>query len=346
MHYMSDLTRRDIIILLFTLALLFGGSFSVIDNYNIDNCVDCQTYLSLSQGDFDQSPVRRYRVIVPLLASFTDKTAGPLFDFFHPDTFNGNFSLQFSFMLVNSLLMSLFGLLIFRLCYSYTGSLFASLAGLIAVFSCRWTFYISALPLVDSLYLVSIAALLLGIRERNRILVILSVLIGPWAKESYIFLVPLILFYGPLKKSHRAGWLALSGVIVFTFRFCFDRALGSGFTESIAADTEHFGYITESLRRIFSLHGIYDILSVTGLWILLLVPAALQGKLLSSIFKSIDSSVYIYLAAVLLQVLLSTDIARMYYLATPFLAILYSMIIARHPFSQRLSGNLPPATSS
>jgi uncharacterized protein YybS (DUF2232 family) len=59
---------------------------------------------------------------------------------------------------------------------------------------------------------------------------------------------------------------------------------------------------------------------------LLIVPAIVK-KSLGVYLKRLDIFVWWYIAAVMLQVLLSTDVARMLYLLTPVFAVLWGIIL-------------------
>ncbi|MEZ5010538.1 MAG: hypothetical protein R2744_02370 [Bacteroidales bacterium] len=128
---------------------------------------------------------------------------------------------------------------------------------------------------------------------------------------------------------------------MFGFRYLFDRVAGFNFTDSLRADAGHLGYITVSLKRLFSFHGAYEIFSVTGLWILLLIPLGLRKGGLKRVLSTTESYIWWYLPIVLVQMLLSTDISRMLYLSMPFLVIIYAKCIDELAIMQIISAHLP-----
>ena len=293
---------------------------------NASELKDCVSYLGLAEFDFDQYEVRKYRVIIPFLASGINFIFGNLFQVLSPWSFPGNFPLSMSFLVVNNVLIALAGVFVFRYVHTYTNRIFPAFIGLVSFLTCRWTGFIAGLPLVDSLYVLVLTMVLLGIRTRNKPLIIFSIFLGPWAKEAFIFIAPIIFFYAGIPKKQQLLLFVLSGILVFTARILIDYYSGTQQMASIGESFSHFGDILISLKRLFSLHGLYELFSVTGFWILLIVPAIIK-KSLGVYLKRLDIFVWWYIAAVMLQVFLSTDVARMLYLLTPVLAVLWGIIL-------------------
>jgi len=333
--------RYDLIIFLFSLAIISGPAYTVMDEFSYEGCNDCQSYLSIARGDIDKSPVRRYRVIIPLAAGSIDRVAGNFIERFRPWSTTEDFSLSISFLLINSLLMSLYSVLVYRLTLFYVTTPFAAIISLLSLLTCRWTSFFAGLPLVDSLYLVVTAMVLLGIKGKHNGLLVAAIFIGPWAKEAFIFLAPLIFFFSGIRRSRQVLYFVLSGILVFGFRFFYDQSAGNSFTESLLADTYHFSYIAVSAGRLFSFHGLYEILSVTGIWVLLFIPFFRRKEIRLSVTESIESYIWWYIPIVLLHLFLSTEIARMFYLILPVLVIMYAIIIDNMGIIQKISAVLP-----
>jgi hypothetical protein len=289
---------------------------------------DTVTYLGVFDFDFDQNPVRKYRVIVPLLARAVHSVFGGVFERLAPETFPGNFSVGMSFLVVNNLIMSLFAVFVYRFIAAYSSWILASIVGLLSVLTCRWTGGFAGLPLVDSLYLLVLAMTLLGLKTQNKTLIIVSIFLGPWAKESFIFIAPIIFFYAPVSKKKQILLFALSGILVFSFRYFIDTISGSSASGALQRMVSHFGDIPISLKRLLSFHGIYEIFSVTGFWFLLIIPAIVKKVFWSSV-KRFEPFVFWFIVSVFFQTILSTDVARMLYLLTPVLAVLWSILLER-----------------
>ena len=102
----------------------------------------------------------------------------------------------------------------------------------------------------------------------------------------------------------------------------------------------HFGSILYSLKRLFSFHGVYEFFSITGFWILLIIPAFAQRIFLKTVAR-FDFFVFWFVVSVFFQAILSTDIARMLYMLTPVLAAFWAMIIVGFtPENLRLKLNI------
>ncbi len=318
----KQLIKEESLIFMIIFFILWNLGFHILVYFPLDQSPDIQNYLAMAQLDFDQSPVRRYRIIIPFLAYFINLIFGWFFNLFHPWSFEGNFSLCFSFFLINTTIMSFVMVMIYKLCKSFQIGFWYCLVAIVAVLSSRWTAELSGLPLVDSLYLLSLVFALYGLKTKQWSYLIASIWIGPWAKEAFIFMVPLILLFAKTEKLNLLKHLVLSGILVFGFRFLFDYYFGNDWTHSIKEDLTSFTSIGISLSRLFSFHGLYDLFSVVGFWILLPLLAYLKYR---NNFLTIYTDNLLlfnsYLLIVLLQALLSTDLSRMFYLAIPVLAV-------------------------
>lgn len=314
------------LVLIVSFSVLFSSAFEVMLFFPMHQSPDILDYLKMAVGDWEQSPVRMYRLLVPITAGMVHFCFGWLFEFLQPDSFNGNFSLCFSFLLVNTWLMSIASVFIYKLCKVFGMQSWQATFSLIPFLSCRWTLEISGLPLVDSLYFLSLVILLFAYFNKSHGLMLASIFIGPWAKEAYIFFVPLILY---MKRDHLVKSISLlfaSGILVFGFRLFWDWYLQNNFLDSFKHDADSFSTIAYSLHKIVSFHGIYDVFSVSGLWILIPLYAWMKNSFKLNYKLNEERIVAVlYMLAVFFQMLLSGDIARMLYLSMP----LYCLWIGR-----------------
>ena len=313
---------------LFCFAILFGPAYALFDSYNYDTVAnpDLETYLGLAHFNFDQSLVRKYRVVIPFLAAGFNFLFSPLFSRITPHTFPGpDFSLCISFLFINCIFMSVFGMFVYRLCKEFGVSRLSAVIGLLSVLTCRWTSYLAGLPLIDSLFMLVIAMTLLGIKTKNTTLIVCSIFIGPWAKESFLFIAPLIFFYSSIPKYKQLIFFLLSGILVFSFRYYFDSLSGSGHSLGLKADFEHLENIPVSIKRLFSFHGMYEIISIFGVWCILFA-ALLNKNIRHSLHQHTSSYMIIFLLIVLVNALLSSELARMFYMSTPITAIWLALI--------------------
>lgn len=323
----SSITNRPLLfhfgLWLLSFAIIFGPAFSLMDTYHYDYTInpDIQSYIGLAEFDFDQSSVRKYRIIVPMLASLIDTIFGVVFHAIAPNTFSGpDFSLCFSFLLVNSTIISLCGIFIFKLCYKYTTNILASLLGMLSMLSCRWTGYVAGLPLTDSLYLLCIVLILYAITSKENKYLYWAILIGPWAKESFILFLPFILIYAPKSRLKLLATCIGSVLTFILFRQYLDQFSSSQDQLGVHGITKHLGYISYSLNRLFSWHGIYELFSISGLWTVFILAGINIQKIRESI--TLENTFYwlIFSSIILVHALLSTELARMFYFGIPMIS--------------------------
>ncbi len=311
----------------FSAALMFGGAFALLDSYDLKQNPDIRTYLALAQGNFDESPVRRYRVLVPFLAATVNWLFKPILSPLKPWDFpSDQFSLCMSFFVVNLAIMATFGVLVFKFCKSLGTSSLAALLGLIAILSSRWVPYFVGLPMVDSLYLLVTIAVLVAITTKNISLAVFSIFIGPWAKESFIFLAPLLFFYGPIPKLKQIVLFFLSGLLVFSFRLYIDYLYQLPHLQSFESIFSTITSVQVSLIRFFSFHGLYELFSIAGFWILVLLPLLFTSHRKCLITSTPSWAIY-FIWIVFIHAFLSTELARMFYLFSPLLAFWIALTI-------------------
>ncbi len=321
-------SKLDFALFVVFFALIFGGAFGFSDVYDHMSNVDVQTYVKLSDFDFSGHPVRRYRVIVPLLAAGLRYLLSPVITAIEPHSFPGDFSMIFSFVLVNTALLAIFGLVIYKIVFSYTRHFWVAVLSVVAILSGRWALILAGTAMVDSLFLVSVALLLAGVRFQNWCLLLITIYIGPWAKESFVFFVPLLFFF-----SNNQKWiilhLILSAILVFGYRYLVDRSLGVSAVDSFRTDVAHFEMVGASLKRLFSFHGLYEIFSIAGVWNLFFIWGLTQRDVRKKIFHVFDSFWILFLVLILFQALLSTELARMFFMATPLVAVILGLVFSR-----------------
>lgn len=289
-------------------CLSFAPSFNLQREYKGDDNPDMHSYLQMAEGDYDTSPIRRYRWIIPTICQ---GVAAPIV-YFKPDL-KSSFT-RFTFFVVNWLLMALSCTLLFLFLKSLKiQPHFAFLATLIILLS-RWSIYFSAIPIVDSLYFFTLIAFCYGIVSHESKWLWIALLIGPIAKESFFLFFPLLYFAKNIKWKHR-GLMVLTSLALFLIsRTVIDALFMFQASESIEADLNHLNNITTSLKLLASPTGIKDVLMILGLaW----------GILLLGIKKwrtEVPPFLYAVIIIALVHALLSTSVGRMLFLAFPFLA--------------------------
>ncbi len=320
------LFKESVLVFGFCMAVLAGPCLSILFQNDLSQFTDCNTYLGLAQFDFEQSAVRRYRLIIPMLASALNYMGGSAFDHLAPTYYKGDFSLAFSFFAINSVIMAFFGLIIYKYCLSHGLSKVAALIGLVFVLSSRYTYYFAALPFVDSLFCLVIGLTLLGIKNRDSKMLICCIFLGPFAKESFIFIAPLIFFFGSIPKSRQLLYFTISGFAVFSYHCLYDYYYPPKIVGWLMAEMYHFYNFKYTLALLFSFYGAYKMLINIGLWIGLPLLAWFVSEPFRKRFKSKwDVCKIWFLVSVLFQMLLSGSMERMFYLALPVFAVAIAM---------------------
>lgn len=332
---------KNILIYFFSFALLLGTAYNTYLDYDTQNSSDCKTYMSIANGEFkDQSLVRRYRIIVPFIAKAVALPFEQVYTQLWPHRGSTDWPLRMGFLLVNVGLMSLVGLVIFHCCKAYeisdTGSLLAVVAVLVGG---RWGNLFAALPLTDSLYLLVLSVVVYALKTHNQLLLALCILIGPIAKESFLFVAPLIFFLSSLSKVKQTALFAFSGLLVFSIRYAIDQQAGTDMAASVATDSEHFYNIEITLKRLASVRGLGELCTVFGLFTLILLAGLTKGKkAITSWTSHTDSIIWWFIPVMLVHALLSTEAARMLYLGAAAWAVMIGLIWDKHPLMVKVKG--------
>ncbi|WP_223648568.1 hypothetical protein [Hymenobacter psoromatis] len=304
------------------LGLLLNAAYPTYRHYDFSHSLDTRSYLRLASGRFDSVNVtRRYRLLVPLAAGALARPLAALGTPGGPTRQAGEWPLRTAFYLINCLLLSAAGACFYQ-CARLAGAGAGPAAlALAAVLSSRWAGYAAGLPLTDSLYLLVFG---LGYHAVRRGLgaawaLALTLLVGPLAKESFVFLLPWLLWYGRRALSWRGQALALAlGVgALAAAHFWVDKAAGAAPDTSVANAFSHLENLTFSLRKAFSIKGLAELFSIFGLfWLPVLVALARPGgrRALAPVLGGAEAALLVVVAG---HMLLSADLGRMGYLLAP-----------------------------
>ncbi|WP_156176052.1 hypothetical protein [Hymenobacter terrenus] len=197
---------------------------------------------------------------------------------------------------------------------------------MLALLTSRWAEYAAGLPLTDSLYLLVFGLGYYAVRRgpNGSWALAAALLMGPLAKESFVFLLPWLFWFGHKTLSWPKQLLAIAVgmVALLAVHHLVDSRIAAPATQSVSNAVAHFGNITYSLGRAASPKGIGELLSIFGLFTLI-VPIALwlekrNNQAASiSIYASLGWAEVGLLAVVAVHMLLSGDLGRMGYLAAP-----------------------------
>jgi len=327
--------RQLLLVYLFAVGILAGSAYTMYVHYDFSHSPDTRSYLGVARGEFrGNSLTRRYRVLVPAAAAVVAWPLERIYAHIWPQRATTDWALRLAFYLVNTLLLAAAGLVIFRTCLLYGATPAAALFALVAVLTSRWAVYMAGLPLVDSLYVLVFALGFYAVRSGSRAALLTCLLLGPLAKESFVFLAPWLLIFG--QRVLRWPWqlltLAVAGALTYTVRQWIDAQAGTEAQASVQNAFTHLENITYSLHRLFSVKGAGEIFSIFGFFTLVPLLGLRGGwaTVRSWLLPLSSASLWLGLV-VIIHMLLSSELARMGYLFSPVFAVACSLILTRHP---------------
>jgi hypothetical protein len=175
---------------------------------------------------------------------------------------------------------------------------------------------------------VVVAAALLALRQGNNRVLVFLIFVGPFVKEQFIFIAPILFFFSKIAKWRMILYLALSGCIVFAYRGLYDHLAHNALASGLTADLQHVRNINRSAMKLFSVHTLFLVLMNTGVWILAPIAAFYNSNLrFAEAMHRLDKPILFLVLSVLLQTLLSGSIERMLYLAMPAFAIVVALSV-------------------
>ena len=337
--YTVNKYKKLFILFLFSFALISANAYNAYLHYNFPLSVDDENYFKMAQGNYDVSITRRYRVIIPAVAGIIANPISRIYKNLWPHRPETTWPVRLGFLLVNSFIMSLSGVLIFLLCEAYGNSFFTSLITTIIILTCRWTTYFAGTVSTDSLYFFIILLVIYAIKIKNNLMSTIAIFIGPFAKESFLFIAPLIFFFSSIPKKKQVILFLLSGILIFSVRFFIDSQLGSPYYSSINNAFEHFENFRATLFNLFSIKGFFEVFSVLGLYFIIIIIGFTGGKEKVKLWlKYVDMPLIILFLIIWFHVFLSAQVGRMLFYATPLWAVVIALIIEHHPGFDFLSG--------
>ena len=324
----------NLLIFLFSFGILLGPAYNTYLNYDYKKNPDCETYMSIANGEFkDQSLIRRYRIVVP----FAAKVVSMPFETFYTKLWKHRdgeeWPLRMGFFLVNITIMSFVGLMIYHCCKSYAISDTGSLLALIAILvGGRFGNLFAAIPITDSLYLLLLCSVIYALKTSNALVLSLCIIAGPLVKESFIFVAPLIFFLSSMSKIKQLILFTLGGLLVFSIRYWIDEHTGVELGASIASDGKHIYKIGYTIKRLASVRGLGELCTVLGLFSLFIVIGLTKGKeAIRSWTSHLDKIIWWFIPIILIHTFLSGEAARMLYAGSAAWAIIIGLIWDHHP---------------
>jgi hypothetical protein len=327
MRIKQYLLNENVLVFLFCLGILAGPSTTVLLNYELQKrCTDCNTYKGIANLDFNQkNGVRRYRIIIPLIAAAVNNVIAEHVEDTKPNYFHGNFSLPVSFFLINIFLFCCYGVAIYRTCIAFDTGVAAALIGVLLMLSCRWTPYLAATPMIDSLYCLVTALVLLGLRTGNNKLIILSIFLGPFAKESFIFFLPLIFFYANISKPKLLLLFVASGLIMVMYRYTYEHLAGLPEHSGAKADWGQWNYFKRYWLGLFSPRELFKLTFNIGVWLVIpLYGIFFIKNFLRDLGAKLPGYIPFFVVVVFFHMLFG-GYDRHFYLATPAICVVIAL---------------------
>ncbi|MFD1469756.1 hypothetical protein ACFQ48_16125 [Hymenobacter caeli] len=348
--------RRWLLPWALAVAALANLAYPVYRHYDFSYSPDTRSYLSMASGRFDGvSTTRRYRVLVPAVAAAVAAPIGRVYGRVWPERPGGWWPLRFSFYLVNCLVLGFAGACWFHAARWAGAAPAAAALAVLALLTSRWAAYGAGLPLTDSLYAVVFG---LGYYAYRRgpgagWAVAIALLVGPLAKESFVFLLPWLMWYGrrALPLPRQVLPLALGLGALGAVHWAIDRRIGAPATESVTNALSHLENVRYSLHRAFSFKGAGELLSIFGLYSLILPVAywrARRGPLPVDWTFALGRAEGILAGIVAVHMLLSGDLGRMGYFAAPVFCTALALVFThwRPLLAPASPGGRPASTAA
>jgi hypothetical protein len=326
--------RQLLLVYLFAVGMIAGSAYTMYVHYDFSHSLDTRSYLGVARGEFKGNSItRRYRVLVPAAAAAVAWPLERIYARIWPQRATSDWALRLAFYLVNTLLLAAAGLVIFQTCLLYGATPSAALLALVAVLTSRWAVYLAGLPLVDSLYMLVFALGFYAVRSGSGLALVACILLGPHAKESFVFLAPWLLLFGQraVRWPWQLLWLVASGMLVYAVRHWVDQQAGAEAQASVQNAFSHFENVSYSLHRLFSLKGMGEIFSIFGFFSLVLLLGLRGGWAQARLWLQPLGWASVGLGlVVVIHMLLSSELARMGYLFSPVFAVAFSLHLTRH----------------
>jgi hypothetical protein len=323
------LRSENRVIFCLSVLLIAGLGMSVLFDFDLTRAVDQKSYWGMAYFDFNTSPHRKYRFVIPMLAAAVNWIIQSVAHIFNRNALAGDFSMKFSFYFVNCMICAMWCTLIFRYCRAYGIGRLGALFGLLTVVTNRWTPQHVGTPHTDLLFCLAIVCMLYGIRARKDVFIYAAIFLGPFSKESFLFSAPVLLFsYWPKWKT--VLWLGIAGALVFGSRYIIDTVTDHPPMQSIAAD---WGVVLSFWTQVVRLKIIgywIEMFAGIGLWWLLPVAEKALLKRTPRTRRFLrEPYIVVFLITMVFQIFLNGDYARMIYTLSPVYAVVIGFSVDR-----------------
>ena len=321
-------------------SVLIGSGYNTYLSYERFYNADSETYINIARFNFtNQNLIRKYRIAVPAIAQMISI---PINTFYYKlvsdkrDKYD--WPLLTGFFIINSLLMSLGAVLIYKIMELKQLSNLSRVVGLMAFLAGgRWASFIAAHPVTDSLTILSISSIVYGLLKPNRYLLATGIIFGLISKESVALFFPMILLFA--SKQTRITVLTsipVALLIYFSIKYLVDNASGTLLQASLAEDFDSINSIKISIHKLFSAKGAADIFSVYGFFSLLFLTGIFYKGFRKLMGPSFNWLFIVFAFTILAHMLLSTELARMFYLGSALFVPFIARCFEVHPWFSKI----------
>lgn len=336
-------SARYALVFFLSFSILIGSGYNTYLSYERFYNADSETYMNIAKFNFtNQSLIRKYRIIIPAMAYAVSIPINTVYYKLVRDKRDKyDWPLLTGFFLINSILMALAAVLIYKIMEHQQLTTLASIVGLLAFLTGgRWATIIAAHPVTDSLTILSIAAIVFGLIKPNRLLLSSGIIVGLISKESVALFFPMILLFST-KQTRTSVLVSIPAalVIYFIIKYLIDKASCISTQASFSVDIDHINSIMLSLKKLFSAKGIADIFSVYGFFSLIFLTGIFYKGFIRSIRQSINWMFVVFALTILIHMLLSTELARMFYLGSALFVPFIAKCFEEHPWIKRFGLN-------
>jgi hypothetical protein len=340
----NTIKHSSFFVFLIALTVLVSGAYSVYRHYDYSYSADADSYVRMAQGDFYHTSItHRYRWLTPVAVGMVAKPMSAAMNMVWHGRGDSEMAIRFVFFIINTLLMAVFGLFLYKIAISEQIKPPFAILSMIFLLTTRWGIDNAGLPLVEALYLVIIAAFARGLQTNNLKLLGFSILLGAMAKESFVFYLPLLgLIFIPKHQKDiennveqttkfadfntknylfiLLGLLCLSATFCLVSRYYIDTLTGTHYAQETHNFVRHLDNIKVNALSALKPKGWFEAFSAVGLGGIIFFITLIIKDLRKIIFVEIPLWAWAILAVAILQGLLG-EWGRMLYYACPLYVI-------------------------
>lgn len=315
-------------IFLFSFSIIIGSSYNTYLSFERFSNPDSETYLNIAKFNFKgQSLVRRYRIIVPALADAASFPIGKVYyKIVNEKRDKYDWPLLTGFFLINSILLACAAVMIYKIMKLQSITQAGCLIGLcIFLAGGRWASFTAGHPSVDSLTILCLATIVYGLLSSNRLLLSAGIIVGLLSKESIVLFFPFILIFSDKKiRLISIISMVIALALYFGVKYIVDHLSGDSSLQSINRVLATADSIKKSFLELFSIKGLANLFSVYGFFYLFFLTGLFYKSFRKDILPYCNKFFIIFLAIIVVHMLLSEELARMFYIGSalfvPFLA--------------------------